>query len=92
MIGIPGSPLPPTPLSPQLDGVIPSGSANTNIMDSLLTNLNSDTMKDTIKAHRSKLIPPGALPPNPMVAAEAMNVVLRKTGGPGKPLPPPPSN
>jgi F0F1-type ATP synthase membrane subunit b/b' len=68
------------------------GAEATNIMDNLLSDLKSDTMKDTIKAHRSKIHtkPPLGMPPSPMVAAEAMNVVLRKTGGPAKSLPPPP--
>lgn len=74
--------LPPTPLSPQLE----AAPGATNIMDNLISDLKSDTMKDTILAHRSKRItmapPMGGMPPNPMMAAEAMNVVLRKTGGP----------
>lgn len=85
---LPGTPprthnLPPTPLSPQLE----AAPGATNIMDNLISDLKSDTMKDTIKAHRSKRMtgmPGGPMPPNPMVAAEAMNIVLRKTGGPGK--------
>jgi hypothetical protein len=64
------------PLSPQLE----AAPGATNIMDNLISDLKSDTMKDTIKAQRAKHA--GAMPPNPMVAAEAMNVVLRKTGGP----------
>jgi len=72
--------LPPTPLSPQLE----AAPGATNIMDNLISDLKSDTMKDTIKAHRSKRMTgvPMMGPPNPMLAGEAMNVVLRKTGGP----------
>ena len=72
------------PLSPQLD----SAPGATNIMDNLISDLKSDTIKDTIKAHRSKrMIPQQGMPANPMLTAEAMNVVLRKTAGPAPPRP-----
>ncbi len=75
----PGSkPLPGKPMT-QLEA--PANPDSTNVMDTLLSDLKSDTLKDTIKAHRSKRMAPA--PPNPAVAAEAMTVVLRKTGGPG---------
>ena len=67
---------PNAPLSPQLE----AAPGATNIMDNLISDLKSDTIKDAIKAQRAKV--GGAMPPNPMVASEAMNVVLRKTGGP----------
>lgn len=64
------------PLSPQLE----AAPGATNIMDNLISDLKSDTIKDTIKAQRAKHT--SVHPTNPMMSAEAMGVVLRKTGGP----------
>eukprot|EP01111_Echinosteliopsis_oligospora_P017871 TRINITY_DN7913_c0_g1_i1.p1 TRINITY_DN7913_c0_g1~~TRINITY_DN7913_c0_g1_i1.p1 ORF type:complete len:1046 (-),score=339.10 TRINITY_DN7913_c0_g1_i1:117-3254(-) len=55
---------------------------STGIMDNLASDLKGDMIKNTIKAARIRA--PGArLSVGPNVAAEAMNIVLRKTGARG---------